>query len=101
MTWTDVSSEVTQYKIKLCTDGGDRFPVTLTQDNGGWNLTVPEKTVLTIKELMDICELIYSKHIVHGMAVIVVKIKNSETVYVRGENNISIAFLSTIKVELS
>ena len=100
MAVTYVSTKITQHKVTFEIDENKNIDVVLT-DNYGWNLTIPNRKHLTIKELIDICSLIYSEGIVKNFETITVYLEGQEPIYVRGINRIKEAFIESIIVEVS
>lgn len=100
MAVTYVSTKITQRKVTFSIDKDSKVDVILT-DHYGCNLTISERKRLTIKELIDICSLIYSEGIVKTSETITVYLEGDNPIYVRGSQNIVNAFIESIFVEVS
>ena len=100
MPMTYVSQKVTQLKVTFSTAEDEQIEVFLTE-NYGWDLTIPDRKKITIKDMIDICTLLYSEGIVGDSETLTVQLKGADKIYVRGRSRITSAFIEAISVEPS
>jgi len=94
------STDTTQYRINLLIDDND-VNISLTKDFGVWQFAIKGNKQLTVEELIEICNLIYSKKIIAEDDCIVITINSTEPTYIRGASHVTSEILKSIKVTFS
>ena len=104
MAWEEITTEVTQKKVTFSSKTRNDLEILLTADFiGNWILTASDdEEDLTVQELIDVCEALYSQHIIEGSDDIKVFLRDEEeALYIIGQANIQTTILNGVNVVLS
>lgn len=94
------SSEVTQHKITFKTDGNEIIEVFLTDDRA-WYLTIPERKKISVRDLIRICETIYTENIIESHDKIILHVKGSTPIVIYGKDKVTDAITESIFVQVT
>ena len=93
------SCDVTRYCFEFRVNDKD-VVINLTKEYS-WVLSVIKGNDLSIEELIEICNLIYSEGPIEETTVIIVTFTDCEPTYIRGKANITKEILNAVRVTLS
>lgn len=94
--------EITQKKVKFYLNDNEFVIVSLTKSFIPWNLGIVEgRKELTIQELIEICNLIYSENIIEYGESIRISFENDMYAYISEPNQVISEILNTVKVTIS
>lgn len=94
------SFEITQYHVKFEVNGKD-ISITLTKNYSSWEFKILEGITLNVKELIELCNLIYSEKVIDESDSIVIHFKNCAPTYVRGKGEVTTAIIGAVNITLS
>ena len=94
------SAEVTQHKITFKTDGNEIVDVFLTNDLA-WYLTIPERKKIAVRDLIRICETIYTENIIKSQDRIILRVKGSTSIVIYGKDQVREAITEAIFVQVT
>lgn len=100
MAVTYESAEVTQHKITFKTDGNEIVDVFLTKDLA-WYLTIPERKKLSVRDLIRICETIYTENLIKSQDRIIIHVKGSTPIVIYGKDKVTEAITELIFVQVT
>lgn len=93
-----ISTEVTRYTLEIKINDNSII-VFLSKDFIAWNLEVKDVVKLTLSEIIDICNLIYSENVISPTASIEIKgNKKEEDIYIRGQEDVTAAVIRAVKI---
>ena len=95
-----VSTEITQQTVTVNINGDECIKVVLTYDYI-CVITIPDRKKLCIKDLIEICELLYTEEVIKSDDLIEVRIKGGNSINARGLNQVADAFIKNISIEVT